>query len=90
LNAGRLLQRRRRSQHRLLVEGAADDLQSERQAVCEAGRHGDAGKPAIEAGMVNMSLRYMVTGSSIFSRRPKAEGSARSRQQHVALLERFP
>src|SRR3954451_15062640 len=25
------------------------------------------GRPAIEAGMVNMSLRYMVTGSSIFS-----------------------
>ena len=30
------------------------------------------GRPAIEAGMVNMSLRYMVTGSSIFSPAAKA------------------
>src|SRR5258708_39549489 len=34
------------------------------------------GRPAIEAGMVNMSLRYMVTGSAIFSPAAEADVAA--------------
>ncbi len=65
---------RRDAQQGRFVEGAADQLQAQRQAVGRSSPAGTEmpGRPARLTGTVKTSFRYMAIGSSVFSPMAKA------------------